>query len=239
METSLISDSTSSLEVIQEAPPRTSKVLPPPSLWRPGHAIAPRVLLSLAATIFCVGVVFFASWVLAITVIARQRVRDEELIAGGFVGSFVWVALLVLIWRGTSIRVAHLARSLCASAAVCLACAAACVGIDFAIIGLDKELLMGGIVFLGASILVLIWATPLLNALARRKNPQPLEVRCPHCSYLMTGLTTLRCPECGTSYTINQLLGSQPDTTSAGEVSQSRFKNFALEKRNELLGEPI
>jgi hypothetical protein len=44
------------------------------------------------------------------------------------------------------------------------------------------------------------------------------EVVCPTCGYSLTGLTESRCPECGTQYTLSELLAGQPGR----EVNQLR-----------------
>jgi hypothetical protein len=44
------------------------------------------------------------------------------------------------------------------------------------------------------------------------------DIVCPTCGYSLTGLTEARCPECGTQYTLSELLASQPGR----EVDQLR-----------------
>ena len=78
----------------------------------------------------------------------------------------------------------------------------------------DGELVILGIVFLAAAAIILVW----LNAL-RHRSPRrrPLrdqqdglpDVRCPTCDYRMVGLTESRCPECGTTYTLDELIARQ------------------------------
>ena len=40
-------------------------------------------------------------------------------------------------------------------------------------------------------------------------------VVCPTCGYNLTGLTEPRCPECGSQFTLDQLLASQPSRATA------------------------
>ena len=42
----------------------------------------------------------------------------------------------------------------------------------------------------------------------RARNPDAMV--CPACGYNMTGLRATTCPECGASYTINELAALQP-----------------------------
>lgn len=43
----------------------------------------------------------------------------------------------------------------------------------------------------------------------RDRRDGALDVRCPACGYRMVGLHESRCPECGTAYTLDELLGRQ------------------------------
>ena len=58
---------------------------------------------------------------------------------------------------------------------------------------------------------VLIWReTPAERALRLAASPAS-TVCCPNCGYNLTGLTESRCPECGSKFTLNELLASQPN----------------------------
>ncbi|MDB5294009.1 MAG: hypothetical protein JWL69_5250 [Phycisphaerales bacterium] len=41
------------------------------------------------------------------------------------------------------------------------------------------------------------------------------DVVCPNCEYNLTGLTSTRCPECGTQFTLDELMAAQPARESA------------------------
>ena len=61
---------------------------------------------------------------------------------------------------------------------------------------------------------VLIWReTPAERALRLAASPSSV-VSCPNCGYNLTGLTESRCPECGSKFTLNELLASQPSAKS-------------------------
>jgi uncharacterized paraquat-inducible protein A len=44
-----------------------------------------------------------------------------------------------------------------------------------------------------------------------RLNVPSNSILCPKCKYNLTGLTELRCPECGTRFTLDGLLAAQPN----------------------------
>lgn len=57
---------------------------------------------------------------------------------------------------------------------------------------------------------VLIWRETADERMARITAAGTDTVVCPHCGYNMTGLREARCPECGSVFTIDQLLSGQP-----------------------------
>lgn len=57
---------------------------------------------------------------------------------------------------------------------------------------------------------VLIWRETPEERMARITAAGTDTVLCPNCGYNMTGLREARCPECGSVFTIDQLLSGQP-----------------------------
>jgi hypothetical protein len=101
-------------------------------------------------------------------------------------------------------------------------------GLGAAIVGAIIGALMGTMesgfgFFIGTSIPPLLWmvATVLvwretqperaerLRALGRDRVGGP-GIPCPVCNYDMTGLKSTRCPECGSEFTLDELLAAQP-----------------------------
>ena len=78
----------------------------------------------------------------------------------------------------------------------------------------DGEFVVLGLVFLAAAAIILVWLnalrhrSPRLRALCDQHDGLP-DVRCPTCDYRMVGLTESRCPECGTTYTLDELIARQ------------------------------
>ena len=64
-------------------------------------------------------------------------------------------------------------------------------------------------------VVTIIWReTPRERAL-RMKSTNKATIVCPHCGYNLTGLQSTRCPECGTLYTLDELLFGQPSMAPA------------------------
>lgn len=78
--------------------------------------------------------------------------------------------------------------------------------------------------FLGGLLAIVLWLiftvfiwreTPTERAQRLAASPAN-SISCPTCGYNLTGLTESRCPECGSKFTLNELLASQP--TSKSEI---------------------
>lgn len=60
----------------------------------------------------------------------------------------------------------------------------------------------------------LVWRETARERAARLRAIAVGTVACPHCGYNMTGLHEARCPECGTQYTLNELLASAQESAA-------------------------
>jgi hypothetical protein len=56
---------------------------------------------------------------------------------------------------------------------------------------------------------ILIWRETAAERAARVRGAARGGVACPTCGYNLTGLTTTRCPECGTQFTLDELFAQQ------------------------------
>jgi hypothetical protein len=56
----------------------------------------------------------------------------------------------------------------------------------------------------------IIWRETPLERSQRLGPISKTGIVCPNCGYNLTGLQSTRCPECGTQYTLDELLASQP-----------------------------
>jgi len=56
----------------------------------------------------------------------------------------------------------------------------------------------------------ILWRETSHERAMRMKSTNKSAIVCPHCGYNLTGLQGTRCPECGTQYTLDELLIGQP-----------------------------
>ncbi len=89
--------------------------------------------------------------------------------------------------------------------------------------GSDTEIFT---VFLGGVLAILLWLfatvflwreTPAERA-ARVGAAGGSAVACPTCGYNLTGLGEARCPECGSRFTLDELLAAQPARVAAADL---------------------
>ncbi len=60
---------------------------------------------------------------------------------------------------------------------------------------------------------VFIWRETPAERVERIKSAARATITCPTCGYNLTGLNIARCPECGSEFTLDQLLALQPNNT--------------------------
>ena len=66
---------------------------------------------------------------------------------------------------------------------------------------------------------IFVWRETPAERAARLSRAGADALVCPSCGYNLTGLREARCPECGATFTLNELLSAQPGRASA-EVEQ-------------------
>jgi hypothetical protein len=128
-----------------------------------------------------------------------------------FIGVY-WVALWRSVVRWTGARVLMTALAVPGALVVGLF-----VGITFLSFLRGREfelaLLVGGGVVPIAWVLatVLIWRETPRERMERISAAGTRTLSCPVCGYNMTGLSEARCPECGSKFTLDQLVAAQPE----------------------------
>ncbi len=65
---------------------------------------------------------------------------------------------------------------------------------------------------------VFLWRETTAERAARVGGAGSSAVTCPTCGYNLTGLAEARCPECGTRFTLDELLASQPARVAAADL---------------------
>lgn len=138
--------------------------------------------------------------------------RDELMVTTSVIAGVVFLAVAGWIWsRGRANRAVIYAVIL--SLAIAGATMGLCIGAESGVRG-ASELVIAGIISLGAALLILTWVAALRRSgpggrAARNAEDGLLDVLCPECGYRMVGLRESRCPECGADYTLDQLLARQ------------------------------
>lgn len=205
-------------------PPADDRLPPEPAtLWREladgsaGWGV--RVVVTLAIGAALAGLVPILAYFIAATAPAFNRGRsygiypDDGLVgflaamaAGGFLAACAW------LWSRSGKR-RHVVAPVVLTIGIAAATFVLGVVAEENLPG-DGEIVVVGLVLLAASAVILVW----LNAYRRRgphwralRDPQDglPDVRCPACNYRMVGLAESRCPECGTAYTLDELIAKQ------------------------------
>lgn len=164
------------------------------------------LILPLSGAVFALGMGVLAS-------LGNQPPTDGLFILWAFVYTFIavyWIYLWrdIVLWTERRIWGTRLA-------AVCALAVGLVVGVivRFALgAPAFPAVLFGGaippIVWVLAT--VLIWRETAEERIARISAAGTDAVLCPNCGYNMTGLREARCPECGSAFTLDQLVSSQP-----------------------------
>jgi uncharacterized C2H2 Zn-finger protein len=186
------------------------------SLWRnlrsPERNVVLRLAVSLASGLFSLAGGLTGAWVAARLGGARYQgyVRDEHMVVALFLAGICWFVMLILIWS----RMRH-GRRFVVPAIATVGVAVLAIGSTVAIdefLARDEEFLMAAVLLVGAAVVILVWL-PTVQRLIRGRPVVGRDglvlVNCPQCGYSLVGLRDLRCPECGTEFTIDELIRAQ------------------------------
>jgi hypothetical protein len=183
-------------------------------LWRDLRAPEPNLLLRLAISIvmalMLLALGLAGAWGFAHSTGCRW-VLDEHIVTAMVLASICWFVMLMVIWRPMRRGRRFVVPSI-ATIALAVASLAGMFAIDELLRSRDEDFLMMAVLFMGSAAVILVWL-PTMQRLLRGKSvigPDNLvSVHCPHCGYSLIGLRNLRCPECGTEFTIDELIRSQ------------------------------
>ena len=175
------------------------------------HLIA-RLLLSML--VFPLGGLVYT--ITVVVYFSRGGYGDDEawIVAGAVCWAFV-AAYWILLWR-SAVRWEGRVGTTLAAAIIC--------GIVGAVVGVICNMIERGFgAFAGTTSTILLWlvATCFIWRESPTERAQRLgssgrdSVVCPTCGYNLTGLKEPRCPECGSEFTLDQLLASQPSRAAA------------------------
>lgn len=76
----------------------------------------------------------------------------------------------------------------------------------------DNGYAIGGVGAVGLAIILRTWRDSIISAVDGRSvldERGEVQVSCPACGYSLIGLTSLRCPECGASFTLDEIIRAQ------------------------------
>ena len=88
-----------------------------------------------------------------------------------------------------------------------------------------KEEIMLGWFFCGLASIMFVWLSAfhrLFHRFPVLDHDNQVRVHCPTCGYSLIGLTELRCPECGTTFTIDELIRAQRYAGAENTVRTSK-----------------
>ena len=154
------------------------------------------------------------------------RSRDEMMFLAADVVTWASVATYwCLLWR-SSIRWTPLRIGGTLGAAAAAALAGGGIAAVMAFAFMSGSDVGGFALFLGGLLAMLLWlfATIFLwretatERSARVAGAGSSAVTCPTCGYNLTGLADARCPECGSRFTLDELLAGQPARVAVGEL---------------------
>lgn len=193
-----------------------------PSFWREladgtaGPVVRGMVTFSLA--IVLTGMVALSAYFLAAMVPAWGRnsvygvyPTDELVAALAVVASGVFIAASAWLWSRKG-RWRGIVSPTIYTVFIVVVTTILCFLVDKTLRG-DKDFLFSGLIMLGAAAILLVWVMRLHRLWRGRPVHNSADglanVHCPNCNYRMVGLHESRCPECGTQYTLDELLGKQ------------------------------
>ena len=176
------------------------------------HLIA-RLLLSML--VFPLGGLVYMIVVVVAHRMLRQYGLDEAWIIAGVVTWAFVAAYWVLLWHKSVRWETRVGTT--AGAAIGSGVIGAIIG------GICNTIETGFGSFVGSTSPIILWlvATCFLWRESPAERAERLSatgrdgVVCPTCGYNLTGLNEPRCPECGSEFTLDQLLASQPSRATA------------------------
>ena len=183
------------------------------SLWRTLREAEPRVFLRISVSIslasLLVGLALLGGGVAGVwfgSAVRPSTAASALLLAA----CCIWVVGLWRIW-GAIRSVRPIVHSAVATVVIALLVIAGLIACDEYVHRGEAELMTGWF-FSGFALIMFTWISA-IHRLNRRfpvlDRDNQVRVHCPNCSYSLIGLTELRCPECGTTFTIDELIRAQ------------------------------
>jgi hypothetical protein len=213
-------------------PHQPAPSLQPPSLWRElvdgsaGPVVRAGVSLALAPLL--AGAALIGSYILAGLVPAwaynwngRFSPTDELVGCMMALASLAYVAGLLWLWTRSRYKLHEFWKAGLRTMAVALVTTvlgAMLANIDF--LRSSFDVLMMALLCFAITLVILTWVQAGRRFVRGRPLYNPadgaIDLRCPSCGYRMVGLRESRCPECGSAYTLDELVARQEFLNRAG-----------------------
>ncbi len=162
------------------------------------------LMLPLGALVYCV------------VIVTSMEISGYAYCTGSFLLTDLVTAIFIatywtLLWRRTvSWNVRRVTLSIAAAGAA--AAVGAITGLMVRFVDTGFGVFIGGVttILLWLALTVFIWTETRAERVARVAARSASAMVCPSCGYNLTGLRQTICPECGASYTIDELAALQP-----------------------------
>lgn len=190
--------------------------------------VGPRVILSEALAILLAGLVLAGAWLIVAVnsslgtfydlEYAILYNEDVQLLFG--IAAFLWLIGLIPIWRGSGLRGVPL-RILSLTIAVLVLTVLVCLGVVDHLGMVESSPLVAAIALVGAAIALCVWLPLMVDSRLGRPvvdEHDNVRVFCPKCGYSLIGLRECRCPECGHSFTLDEIIRKQDFATLARPI---------------------
>lgn len=165
-----------------------------------------RLALSLAAAPLIGGCIAMAFGVMEMN---GGRVSDEVAVVTFGVGGIAWLGVITMLWSSYR-RWRRVITTLIGLTAIWAVAIPLCVLWDVAL--RNEEFMIGGTIMFAISFSIALIATASYRGLggkALKDEAGAIAVTCPHCGYSLVGLSSCACPECGNTFTIDELILAQ------------------------------
>lgn len=178
-----------------------------------------RVMVTLSVGVVLAGLCAISAYFLAAMVPDWSRgsggfgvYPTDELVGGlAVVASGAFIAATAWLWSRKG-RWRAIVSPTVYTVCIAVATIILCLLVENTLRG-DKDFLFFGLIMLGSAAIILVWVARLYRLSRGRPTLNHSDglpnVHCPNCNYRMVGLHESRCPECGTSYTLDELLAKQ------------------------------
>ncbi len=190
---------------------------------RTGQAGWPiRLGLSLAAAAVLVAPLMFIFGLLEASGI---WVREEHFAIGLAIAGAVWCGVLVWLWSSFR-RWRRVIRTTLSIIIIWTTTVVIAAVLDMVI--RDAMFLVTGVIFLAIAITIGLIATVTYQSLGGKplmQEAETIRVFCPHCKYSLVGLQSCTCPECGASFTIDEIIRAQDYAAIRRESMESESSN--------------